>query len=655
MAVLLFPFTLLLSFNLALAQQPLSQLTQQPQEQVSVTACMAMMPIIKRAAIMHVASAEPVLRKDRLMVKNFAESLQSDLSDRLDPQRIFLMDSESAGMNKAATDAIIADVFLTQKCETVDHLYEAYRQGVDRSLQMIPVQAAGASGATTADPVKALVQAKVQTLLQNKKYSRPTRATSESELKERMIEVMAITTIFYTRSLQKMSADPEGEAYDLARQDFDRKRAKTISKYDMPDLMLATMISRIDAHSAWHNQEETINMMRSMEERSFGGVGLSVQEGFNGTYVGGIIPNGPAAKAQTVKPGDKIIGIDNKSLVGVPLSETVNMLRGPLGSTVHLKIMRGTQTVEIDLVRGEVQVLHESVKRKLATVGTTKIGYVHPDQFNEGVTEEMLTALLDQEKQGAQGYVLDLRGNPGGHLTEAIDMVSLFVDQKQPGMGVFTLKGGDKMAMGLPLDPKLKKFNKPLIIMIDRGSASASEIVSGALQAYGAGIVIGTSNSFGKGSVQSVMPIGRTGPQGLPARILRLTTQLYYLPTGASIQYSGVAPDIMIFPERAIDAEYAESKQAFSLPQPPPLDAQKLPPGFDPAVFATYHQAMEPMRQKLAALYAANKDVYAKSTAENGDVEKVAAFDLIAEWIKDAGPQASGGQPSTPPSLPMKP
>ncbi len=253
----------------------------------------------------------------------------------------------------------------------------------------------------------------------------------------------------------------------------------------------------------------------------YGGTGMLLGEDNTGTFVAQVFPHTPAADAG-VQEGDRIVGIDGKSVIGVSSTDIATRLRGDVGSPVQVTYQRpGVATpIKLSFVRREVHI--PAVQYTTMLDGT--IGYIPIQTFNENVVEEVTDAIKKLSAQGAKGYVIDLRGNGGGIVEQALDLSGLFLKDSQEivrvrsrtGPDEISRAGTDHMALGVPL-----------VVMIDGGTASASEIVAGALQDHDRALVVGTT-SFGKGLVQSVY--GLDGGYAL-----KLTTGKWYTPSGRSI------------------------------------------------------------------------------------------------------------------------
>ena len=291
------------------------------------------------------------------------------------------------------------------------------------------------------------------------------------------------------------------------------------------------MLSSLDPHSSFLDNEDFEDMQVSTKG-SFGGLGIEVtmEDGF--VKVVSPIDETPAAKAD-IKSGDLIIGIDDESVYGLTLDEAVEKLRGPIGAPVVITIQRGDlDPFEIKIVRDEIKI--SSVRTEIFD----NIGYVRITTFSEQATPGLEKGIKEFRKKlgdSLQGIVLDLRNNPGGLLDQAISVSDSFLEK---GEIVSTRGRGGANSTHHYSRPGDIAEGLPIVVLINEGSASASEIVAGALKDHERAIILG-KRSFGKGSVQTVIPLPGHGA-------MRLTTARYYTPSGVSIQAKGITPNIEV-------------------------------------------------------------------------------------------------------------
>ncbi len=289
------------------------------------------------------------------------------------------------------------------------------------------------------------------------------------------------------------------------------------------------MLSTLDPHSAYM----TADMYKEMQVETkgeFGGVGIQIGVKENRLAVIAPIEGTPAYRAG-VKSGDFITKVNDETTKDLTLMDAVQKMRGPKGSKVNLTIQReGTpDPLQFTLVRDIIKI--ESVKSKVLD----NIGYIRLTQFQEATGRDLSKVLRQFKDQKLQSTILDLRNNPGGLLTSAVEVSEQFLPS---GKLVVYTKGRESKKDEWISKGKDQMDDSPMIILVNEGSASASEIVAGALQDYGRAVIVGTT-SFGKGSVQTILPLGDGSG-------LRLTTAKYYTPKGRSIQSTGITPDIVV-------------------------------------------------------------------------------------------------------------
>ncbi len=314
---------------------------------------------------------------------------------------------------------------------------------------------------------------------------------------------------------------------------------KPISDKELFDNAIRGMLSGLDPHSSYLNEDD-FKELQTATNGEFGGLGIEVTMENGVVKVVTPLADTPAYKAG-VKPGDYIIKLGSTSVEGLELKDAVNLMRGKPGSTIDLTILRKGQPKPLVLTLVREKIMIKSVKSKLLD---NKYGYIRLTQFQVLTDKDMEQSIAQLKQQAGgqlRGLVLDLRNNPGGLLDSAIQVSDAFLDKDKKGnpeMIVYTqgrLPGSKFTAMANPGDIL---DNAPIVVLINNGSASASEIVAGALKDNKRAIILGT-RSFGKGSVQTVLPLDNK-------RGIKLTTALYFTPDGTSIQAKGITPDILV-------------------------------------------------------------------------------------------------------------
>ena len=343
------------------------------------------------------------------------------------------------------------------------------------------------------------------------------------------------------------------EQLDLFGDVFERIRSQYVEAPDAGKLMEAAingMLTSLDPHSSYMNAEDFADM-QVQTKGEFGGLGIEVTQEDGYIKVVSPIDGTPADKAG-MQTGDLIIQVDGTAVLGLTMDQAVDMMRGPIGSEVVITVVREgvADPFDVSIVRETIKVA--AVKGRLE--GDTVVLRItsFTDQTYSGLQAELKKALDEAGGlDGINGFVLDLRNNPGGLLTQAIDVSDAFLNE---GEIVSTRGRGPQDSERYNAVAGDLAKGKPMVVLINGGSASASEIVAGALQDHRRAIVVGTK-SFGKGSVQTIIPVRGNGA-------MRLTTARYYTPSGRSIQSLGVMPDIVVNQPRPDPAAPADAETA---------------------------------------------------------------------------------------------
>src|SRR6056300_1391663 len=355
-------------------------------------------------------------------------------------------------------------------------------------------------------------------------------------------------------------ADKKGEAKKLPVEDlrifaevFGKIKADYVEEVEDKQLLteaLNGMLAGLDPHSTFLDQDHFKEMQQGTAGE-FGGLGIEVgmEDGF--VKVISPIEDTPAFKAG-LQSGDLIIKLDDKSVKGMTLNDAVKLMRGKPGSTINVQILRKGKDTPFDVIITRAQIKSQSVKAKLIQ---EDYGYLRVTQFQERTGEDVaksINKLFAENKKPLNGIILDMRNNPGGLLNAAVAVSAAFIPEGE--LVVYTegrAKDSKMHLTAIPenfirdpkgnnyiskLPPEIKKT--PMVVLVNNGSASASEIVAGALQDHERALIVGT-NSFGKGSVQSILPMNN-------GTAIKLTTARYFTPKGRSIQAKGIDPDIIV-------------------------------------------------------------------------------------------------------------
>ena len=312
---------------------------------------------------------------------------------------------------------------------------------------------------------------------------------------------------------------------------INKEYVKDVDQSEVIDAAINGMLQSLDPFSSYMSPESFKNMNVDTKGE-FGGLGIEItmEKGF--VKVISPMEDSPADRVG-IKPGDYIIKINDKQVKGLNIMEAVNLMRGKVGTSIKITIRR--EDIDDDL---SFTIVRDIIKvREVTSAIKEEIGYLRLRAFNEQSSDQLLSKIKDLSKtnKDIKGYILDLRNNPGGLLSQAVKISDAFLDSGE----IVSIRGRNKDDIKIYTAKKGDVLNgKPLVVLINRGSASASEIVSGALKDHKRAILLG-EKTFGKGSVQTIIPLKDKGG-------LRLTTAKYYLPSGTSISEIGVEPDISV-------------------------------------------------------------------------------------------------------------
>jgi carboxyl-terminal processing protease len=350
---------------------------------------------------------------------------------------------------------------------------------------------------------------------------------------------------------QNIFAQEEATAPEQSRFESLSKLTKvigTVEKYYVDDVKLQEIVDKalkgllqeLDAHSSYLDKKAS-KEMTIQTQGEFGGLGITVGVRDGALTVISPIDDTPAFKAG-VKASDIILKIDNKSTINMTLDEAVSLMRGKPQTDIALTVVRKGESkpLEIKMKRDIIKI--QSVFAK--TIENENLLYLRISSFDTKVTEDLEKII--NENKNVKGFILDLRNNPGGLLSQAIGTVNLFVDK-----GVIVSQKGRTAEDEEKFEAVASKMKTklPVVVLVNEGSASASEIVSGSLQDHKRAIIIG-EKTFGKGSVQAVLPIDNDRTENI-----KLTIAKYYLPSGRTIQATGVTPDIIVSSGKVIQDE----------------------------------------------------------------------------------------------------
>lgn len=325
--------------------------------------------------------------------------------------------------------------------------------------------------------------------------------------------------------------------------EIEKKYVDKISISEIMTKAIEGLLSNLDAHSAYLN-EKKFKEFQAQTEGEFGGLGITVGMRDGVLTVIAPLEGTPAYKAG-VKSGDNILKINNESTLSMSIDDAINLMRGKPKTPIQITIVRKNEPKPLvfNIIRDIIKLPSVYVK----TIKETPYLYVRVSGFDKNVTKSVLEGLKANPK--AKGIVLDLRGNPGGLLNQAVGLSNLFIKE-----GVLVSQKGKNKEENLEYkaNGRAPYTNLPIAVLVNGGSASASEIVAGALQDHKRAVIIG-EKTFGKGSVQMLLPVNKD-------EAIKITTARYYLPSGRTIQAKGITPDIVIYPGKV-----PENENKFSL------------------------------------------------------------------------------------------
>ena len=352
-------------------------------------------------------------------------------------------------------------------------------------------------------------------------------------MKKKFLLYLFVFNLFFSALFAKNDLYEKIDIFGEVLENIKKDYVDDVNQSEIMDSAINGVLQSLDPYSAYMSPE-LFKEMQTDTKGEFGGLGIEIGMEAGVVKVISPIDDTPAAKAG-IKAGDYIVKIGKEQVQGKSLVEAVKLMRGPVGTSIDLTVRRKNvkKPLEFKIVRKIIEV--QSVTSKI--IGDeNKLGYIRLKSFNENSDKQFLKSVKKFEKNTKiKGYIFDLRNNPGGLLTQAINITDFFLEDGE----IVSTKGRKISETRKFFARKGDEINgKPIVVLINNGSASASEIFAGALKDHKRAIILG-ENSYGKGSVQSIIPLRNGGG-------MRLTISKYYLPSGKSISEVGVTPDILV-------------------------------------------------------------------------------------------------------------
>lgn len=385
------------------------------------------------------------------------------------------------------------------------------------------------------------------------------KSEKERSMFKKIVSISLVSILLSATSLSAKNVEAEDvnsyELLNLFGEVLERAKAtyvEEVSDKKLIESAINGMLVSLDPHSSYLDEKD-FKYMSEQTKGKFGGLGIEITMEQGVVKIVSPIDDTPAFKAG-LKPGDYITNINGETIIGMTLNEAVDKMRGKPGTKVKLTIRRlNEKPFDVTLKREEIKT--RSVRSEIKD---DNVLYLRIGSFSEEVDKDIKKAFEKESKKNLKGIVLDVRNNPGGLLDQAVAVSSLFLNQ---GEVVSTRSRNEEDTIRYSAKGKDITDGLPIVVLINSGSASASEIVAGALQDHKRAVILG-EKSFGKGSVQTVVPLGDYGA-------MRLTTARYYTPSGRSIQATGIEPDIVVHhakvEEFKDDYEFSEAEYTNAL------------------------------------------------------------------------------------------
>lgn len=587
----------------------------------------------------HVAALDRQLGPKILSPKAFFSGMRNEFVKSWDPRKIFLLESDTQDLIPEMTDEATEKI-ANGDCEVYEKAAEKLEAAKKRSHAV-------AERILTQNDLKEQIQKRSAELLNNKqartqlKEQYKKRASNEEELKSRHLNLLVslYNTQKYNLSSLAEENELEQQAYAVAVKAFKRIISQN-RKSNLAEDMLKAGFSGADAHSDYLTNEELNEMIQSMKAQ-FIGLGVGIVEGERGIYVQSLIAGGSAEQSKTLESKDLVVRINGLSTENMSLDEFRKNSMGTLDSVVELEIIRKGQLKKVSVIRKTVNQHAQNVIVNGYEVDGKVVGYV---QLNSFAAENAATSMrehmdkLIKEKGKVDGWVLDLRNNPGGLYEMAADVAALFIGPNKIVSNELSIpKPGEKPFKTLKTKENSQEpYGEPLVVLISNNSASSSEILASALQLHGRGLIVGSEGTFKKGSMQTIMDWNRALPKGF--KVLggaRLTSGYFFGLDGEPIQNRGVSPDVLIPLKNSDEEESDISESNLDHALPTPTSLAKLHPNQDEVkeMLKSIEDEREPLLE-VARKNASKYGVEFVKSQKDKDVVLEAGKSVVVDIIK---------------------
>ncbi len=590
--------------------------------QLKPAQCANVSEVYKVFRMAHAASRDEKLAAEITTVDAFFKGLKAEIAEQFDRSKVIFTADEMAKILKDIGNAKSAAVLQDENCEVYEEAIkqmETFRKESSKALEVLFAK----------EDLRKSVEEKAQQLedggvdaFKAMREQAKERPQNKEELDARRVELLAMFTVRYKKVLKDLATDVNEEAYLLARKSL--KRIVNKDDQDTPaEVMLKAAFSGADPHSDYLTDKE-FRKFAEMRRANFAGLGAQIVEGGRGIYLVNLIEGGGAAESGALKEKDLIVKINGVSTVDMDPEEFRNHSLGVEGTQLEIEVLRDGKIQKATVTRRQVSQQTKNITTSTYEVRGKKIGFIHLGSFIMDNTAVRMRE--EMRKLGpVDGWILDLRGNAGGLINMATDVTALFVGKSK----IASWQMSSEQSNFSPLITSrfaATPFDQPMAVLISNTSASASEIVSGALQMHGRALVISASEtSFKKGTIQTIAPLPMF--RVTVAGAMRLTTGYFYDINGQPIQNKGVTPDIRIPLADESEKEFSESSLDHTLPTPSPL-------AIDAKTIELHNKSRAPMLEQLKEIAPKyGKEFVTRFDVMKDDVVLEAGKEVVSDLI----------------------